>query len=172
MYQDFQQRTRAFSYVFCRFFTPLSVGLGNETDRITGELVSGNYFHALGVGPAVGRVFSPEEDDRVYKGHPVVVLSYAYWVTRFAADPAVVGRKILVNSYPMVIVGVSAAGFSGRRRTSRRTACRRFRQVREQIAGAGARFGGGFDDFGHALPFSEPVNTNQASDYATVVAGS
>jgi predicted permease len=113
MYQDFQQRAQAFSYVFCRYYTPLSVSLGNETERVTGELVSGNYFQALGVGPAIGRVFSPEEDDQVYKGHPVVVLSHQYWVTRFAADPGLVGKKILVNSYPMVIVGVSAAGFSG-----------------------------------------------------------
>ena len=113
MYQDYQQRAQAFSYVFCRYYTPLSVSLGNEAERIMGELVSGNYFQGLGVGPAVGRVFSPEEDDRVYKGHPVVVLSHQYWVSRFGADPGVVGRKILVNSYPMVIVGVSAAGFSG-----------------------------------------------------------
>jgi len=113
MYQDFQQRAPAFSYVFCRYYTPLSLGLGNQTERVTGELVSGNYFQALGVGPALGRVFSPEEDDRVYKGHPVVVLSYPYWVGRFGADAGVIGRKILVNNYPMVIVGVSAAGFSG-----------------------------------------------------------
>ena len=72
------------------------------------ELLSG-----AGHRPAIGRVFSPEEDDRIYKGHPVVVLSHQYWVTRFAADPGVLGRKILVNNYPMVIVGVSAAGFSG-----------------------------------------------------------
>ena len=50
--------------------------------------------------PAIGRVFSPEEDDRVYKGHPSVVLSHEYWVTRFAADPKVIGQKILVNNYP------------------------------------------------------------------------
>jgi predicted permease len=49
----------------------------------------------------------------VYQGHPVVVLSYDYWVRRFSRDPSVVGRKILVNNYPMNIVGVSAAGFSG-----------------------------------------------------------
>lgn len=63
--------------------------------------------------PAVGRVFSPEEDDRVYKGHPSVVLSHQYWVTRFAASPDVVGRKLLVDNYPMTIVGVSAQGFAG-----------------------------------------------------------
>ncbi|MBS1854719.1 MAG: ABC transporter permease [Acidobacteria bacterium] len=113
MYQDFQQRAAAFSYVFCRYLTPVSISLGSRTDRVTGELVSGNYFQALGVGAALGRVFTPEEDDRAYKGHPVVVLSYPYWVARFDADPAVLGRKILVNGYPMVVVGVSAAGFTG-----------------------------------------------------------
>jgi predicted permease len=113
MYQDFQQRAPAFSHVFCRYYTPLSISLGNQTERVTGELVSGNYFQALGIGPALGRVFSPEEDDRVYKGHPVVVLSHQYWLARFGADAGVIGQKILVNNYPMVIVGVSAAGFSG-----------------------------------------------------------
>ena len=113
MYQDFQQRAPAFSYVVCRYYTPLSINMGNETERVTGELISGNYFQALGIRSALGRLFTPEEDDRVYKGHPVVVLSHQYWVTRFGADAGVVGRKILVNNYPMVIVGVSAAGFSG-----------------------------------------------------------
>ena len=113
MYQDFQQRAPAFSHVFCRYYTPLSITLGNQAERVTGELVSGNYFQALGIGAALGRVFSPEQDDRVYKGHPVAVLSYPYWVERFGADAGVIGRKILVNNYPMVIVGVSARGFSG-----------------------------------------------------------
>jgi predicted permease len=67
----------------------------------------------LGVRPAAGRVFNSKEDDQVFKGHPVVVLGYDYWATRFAADPGVVGKKILVNNYPMTIIGVSAAGFSG-----------------------------------------------------------
>src|SRR5450432_213025 len=113
MYQDFQQKAQAFSDVFCQFPTPLSIGFGGQTERVDAELVSGNYFQALGVKPALGRVFSSAEDDRVYKGHPVVVLSHQYWVTRFAADPAVVGRKIQVNNYPMTIVGVSAPGFTG-----------------------------------------------------------
>jgi predicted permease len=113
MYQDYQQKAQAFSYVFCRFYTPLSISFGGQTERVTSELVSGNYFQALGVKPVVGRVFSPQEDDRIYKGHPAVVLSYQYWATRFAANPGVVGQKILVNNYPMIIVGVSAAGFTG-----------------------------------------------------------
>jgi predicted permease len=113
MYQDFQQKAQAFSYVFARFQTALSISFGSQTERADAELVSGNFFHALGVKPAIGRVFSPEEDDRVYKGHPVVVLSYRYWASRFNSDPAVIGSKILVNNYPMTIVGVSAAGFDG-----------------------------------------------------------
>ena len=76
-------------------------------------MVSGNFFSMLGVQPALGRVFNSQEDDQVYQGHPVVVLSYDYWVSRFARDPGVVGKKILVNNYPMTIVGVSAAGFAG-----------------------------------------------------------
>jgi len=113
MYQDFQQKAQAFSDVLCQFSTPLSIGFGGQTERVDAELVSGNYFQALGVKPALGRVFSSAEDDRVYKGHPVVVLSHQYWVTRFAADPKVVGQKIQVNNYPMTIVGVSAPGFTG-----------------------------------------------------------
>jgi predicted permease len=113
MYQDFQRKASAFSYVFCRYDTPLSVSFGGQTERVNGELVSGNYFQALGVQPALGRVFSPDQDDRTYKGHPNVVLSYQYWATRFASNPAVVGQKILVNNYPMTIVGVSAPGFLG-----------------------------------------------------------
>ena len=50
---------------------------------------------------------------RSTRGIPVVVLSYDYWVSRFARDPDVIGKKILVNDYPMTIVGVSAAGFAG-----------------------------------------------------------
>ena len=113
MYQDYQQKASAFSYVFCRYATPLSVSFNGRTERVSGELVSGNYFQAMAVQPALGRVFSPEQDDRVYEGHPSVVLSYQYWTTRFASDPSVVGQKILVNNYPMTVVGVSAAGFLG-----------------------------------------------------------
>jgi predicted permease len=113
MYQDFAKRAEAFSFVFCRYLTPLSVTFEGATERAQAELVSGNYFQALSVGPAIGRVFSPAEDDRNYKGHPVVVLSHNYWMERFHGDRSVLGKKILVNNYPMTIVGVSAPGFVG-----------------------------------------------------------
>ena len=50
-------------------------------------MVSGNFFSMLGVKPAIGRVFNSQEDDRQYQGHPVVVLSYGYWESRFAQRP-------------------------------------------------------------------------------------
>ncbi|MEO8597026.1 MAG: ABC transporter permease [Candidatus Solibacter sp.] len=113
MYQDFQRKAQAFSSVFCRRNIPVSLSFKGQTERVEAELVSGNYFQALGVRPHLGRVFSPEEDDRVYKGHPSVVLGYDYWVSRYAADPGVIGQKLVVNDYPMTIVGVSAQGFHG-----------------------------------------------------------
>ena len=113
VYQDLQQRAEPLAEVICRRLAPASVSIDNQTERVSAELVSGNYFTMLGVKPAIGRVFSSEEDDRVYGGHPVVVLSYDYWVRRFARDPNVIGKKIHVNDYPMNIVGVSAAEFRG-----------------------------------------------------------
>ncbi len=82
-------------------------------ERVEAEMVSGNFFTMLGVGPALGRVFNSQDDDQLYQGHPVVVLSHNYWISRFGKDPAVIGKKILVNNYPMSIVGVSADGFAG-----------------------------------------------------------
>jgi predicted permease len=113
MYQDFQQRAEPFAEVLARRLAAVSLSVDNQTERVEAEMVSGNFFTMLGVKPAIGRVFSSEEDDRQYQGHPNVVLSYGYWESRFAKDPAVLGKKIRVNDYPMTIVGVSQAGFAG-----------------------------------------------------------
>jgi predicted permease len=113
IYQDYQQKAGPFAGVLARRLVAASVSVDNQTERVQAEMVSGNYFSLLGVRPALGRVFSSVEDDQVYNGHPSVVLSYDYWESRFARDPGVLGRKILVNNHPMTIVGVSAAGFVG-----------------------------------------------------------
>ncbi len=113
IYQDYQKRAAPLAEVVCRRLVPASVSIDNRTERLEAELVSGNFFTMLGVRPAAGRVFNSKEDDQVYQGHPVVVLAYDYWVSRFARDPRILGKKILVNDYPMTIVGVSQAGFAG-----------------------------------------------------------
>jgi predicted permease len=113
LYQDLQQKAEPLAEVICRRLFDASISIDNQTERVEAEMVSGNFFTMLGVKAAAGRVFNSEEDDRVYQGHPVVVLSHGYWMSRFVGNPGVIGRKILVNNYPMTIVGVSAEGFAG-----------------------------------------------------------
>jgi predicted permease len=113
LYQDLQQKAEPLAEVSCRRLFEASVAIDNSTERVDGELVSGNYFTMLGVGPAAGRVFNSREDDQVYRGHPVAVISYGYWESRFNKAPDVIGKKIRINDYPMTIVGVSRAGFAG-----------------------------------------------------------
>lgn len=113
IYQEYQKRAEPLAEVLARRLAAASISVDNQNERVEIEMVSGNFFTMLGVPAALGRVFNSQEDDQVYRGHPVVVLAYDYWNTRFARDPAVLGKKILVNNYPMTIVGVSAAGFAG-----------------------------------------------------------
>jgi predicted permease len=112
MYTDLRDRNQVFSGMFCRFAQPLSFSSEGKTERISGELVSGNYFTVLGVGAAAGRVFNAE-DDLYQGGHPLAVLSHDFWQSHFGGDPAVVGRKVLVNGFPLTVVGVSQRGFFG-----------------------------------------------------------
>jgi predicted permease len=74
--------------------------------------VSGNYFAVLGVGAALGRVLT-EADDGSAGAQPVAVLSHRLWTARFGGDPSVLQQTLLVNGYPLTIVGVAAPGFDG-----------------------------------------------------------
>ena len=112
MYQDLRDRNQVFSQMMCRYSTNATVGVDSQTDVVSAELVSGNYFPMLGIGAALGRVFSAADDLRP-GAHPYAVISYAYWQTRFGADPRVIGKTVRVNNYPLTIVGVSQAGFDG-----------------------------------------------------------
>ena len=112
MYEDFRDHNQVFSGMFCRWDTSLSVSDGGKTERVDGELVSGTYFQVLGVGAALGRVLTPD-DDKVPGGHPIAVISYRYWQDRFGGSHDVIGKKLLVNGYPFTVVGVSRAGFDG-----------------------------------------------------------
>src|SRR3982750_3974224 len=67
LYQDLQQRAEPLAEVLCRRLVAASVSIGNQTERVTAEMVSGNYFSMLGVQPALGREFSSKEDDQVFK---------------------------------------------------------------------------------------------------------
>src|SRR5690242_3174037 len=112
MYKDFHDNNQVFSGMFCRFPTATSLGYGNHTERVDAELVSGTYFAVLGVSAAMGRTFTPD-DDRIPGGHPIVVLSYSFWQSRFASDRSIVGRNLIVNGRNMTIIGVAEPGFEG-----------------------------------------------------------
>jgi predicted permease len=112
MYTDFRDHNEVFQGMFCRYSTSMSLNYGGRTELAIGELVSGNYFPVLGVGAALGRVFTAQ-DDLTQGGHPIAVIGYSYWQSRFAGDPNVIGKKISVNGYPLTIVGVSPRGFDG-----------------------------------------------------------
>jgi len=112
MYEDFRTNNQVFSGMFCRFPNYFALTFNGQTERVSGELVSGTYFPVLGVGAAVGRTFTPEEDQKI-NGAPLAMLSYAYWKSRFARDPGIVGKTVIVNGHSMVVIGVAEQGFDG-----------------------------------------------------------
>src|SRR4029077_20591967 len=91
---------------------PVSMTFGAQSELVAAGLGSGTYFEVLGVGTALGRAFTPE-DDRVPNGHPLVMLSYDFWKQRFGGDSQIVGKTMLVNNHQMTIVGVAQSGFDG-----------------------------------------------------------
>jgi predicted permease len=112
--RDLQGQDRFFDGVLCRHPTAvnLAAGAGQTPELVGAEIVSGSYFPVLGVSAALGRLLD-EDDDGQPGAHPVVVLSHAYWLKVFGGAPDVVGRRVLVNNFPMTVVGVASATFRG-----------------------------------------------------------
>jgi predicted permease len=112
-YRDIRdQSTGVFSEIFAYQFGLDGLSVDGKADRIMTNYVSGNYFSALGLKPALGRFILPSEGD-VVGADPVMVLGYSYWQTRFGGDPGIVGRKVAVDGKPVTIVGVAPKGFVG-----------------------------------------------------------
>jgi predicted permease len=109
---DFRSQATVFSEVFA--FNTLLGGLG--TDGKTGQLlysaVSGNYFPALGLQPAAGRLFRSGEGEAP-QSDLSIVLGYSFWQKRFGSDPGVVGKQVRIDGEPARIVGVAPEGFHG-----------------------------------------------------------
>ncbi|MDE3153879.1 MAG: ABC transporter permease [Acidobacteriota bacterium] len=111
-YVDFRDRAHAFSALVASELTPFALGTGEVAVRLFGEVVSGNYFQTLGVKPALGRGFRPDEDGAP-GAHPVAVISHAVWQRQFGGDPAIVGRAIQLNGHLFTVVGVAPRGYTG-----------------------------------------------------------
>ncbi len=112
MYVDLRDRNDVFTGLVARCATSATLTARGQAERVGVEMVSGNTFEVLGVGPHLGRALSAA-DDRTPGGHPVVMLSHDYWQRRFAASPAALNQVVTINSTPMTIVGVAPAGFAG-----------------------------------------------------------
>ena len=112
MYKDLRDRNSVFSGVLARGGVQMNVTYGDQTERVNGELVSGNFFDVLGVRPWAGRMFT-QEDDQTPGAHPVAVLSYRFWESRFNKDPNLIGKTILVNETPVTVLGVTPPNFFG-----------------------------------------------------------
>ena len=111
-YLTLRDHTQAFVELFGT--TVAAVGLGRDRDSrsLWSELVTGNYFQALGVGAQVGRTLLPS-DETASGGHPVAVISDGLWRRDFAADPDIAGTTIEINNQPLTIVGVADPAFHG-----------------------------------------------------------
>ena len=112
VYRELRDHSTTLEGIVARFGSRTSVGWRGRTEYMDVEFTSGNYFELLGVAPAAGRFFTDRED-RDPGAHPVAVLSHAAWRLRFGGDPSVIGKTILVNRIPVVIIGISGKSFSG-----------------------------------------------------------
>jgi predicted permease len=110
--RDLQQQKDFFDGVFCRAATTINLSTSGEPRLTAAELVSGTYFSVLGVSPALGRLLTID-DDQIPGSSPVVVLSHDFWKNQFGSAQDIVGRKVLVNQYPMTVVGVAPPAFHG-----------------------------------------------------------
>jgi predicted permease len=112
MCRELDRQERFFDGALCRAAVRVNFAAGGEPKPAAAEIVSGTYFPVLGVTATLGRVLTTA-DDGALGASPVVVLSHDFWRAQLGSDPAVVGRKVLVNQHPMTVVGVAAAAFRG-----------------------------------------------------------
>jgi predicted permease len=89
-----------------------SLNSNDQTDLVTGAIVTGNFFDVLGVRAQLGRVITTE-DDKTPGAHPVAVISQGLWQGRFAGDPNIIGRQLLLNGNTFTVIGVLPKGFDG-----------------------------------------------------------
>jgi len=111
-YRDLRERLTSFREILLFKMVPLTIGAPPNTVRAYGQLVSGNYFSALGLEPSLGRFPTPDEVSTP-GGQPVVVVSDGFWKTRLGGGPDVVGRRIVINGQELTVIGVAPPKFQG-----------------------------------------------------------
>ncbi len=111
MYRDLRDRNQVFSGMLAALKTEAGLSWQNRAEDDAVEVVSGNYFQVLGLKPAVGRLFTGQ-DETAKNANAVAVVSYGYWKATFGGRHDVIGQTLLVNGQPFTIVGVAPENFS------------------------------------------------------------
>ncbi len=109
-YRDLREQNRTFTGILAYHNDWIALTGGAQPERVYIANVSANYFDVLGIKPVLGRFFLPEEESSAV---PNVVLGYSLWKTRYAKDPAIVGKSIEVARHPVTVIGVAPEGFVG-----------------------------------------------------------
>ncbi|MBZ5592886.1 MAG: ABC transporter permease [Acidobacteriia bacterium] len=112
-YRSYRDQLQSISGLAVHREDVFSLGDADNVQPVWGELVSGNYFAVLGVKPALGRVFTTEENGDKQGAYPVAVISHRLWRSRFHADPHAVGKTLRVNRHELMVVGVAPPEFRG-----------------------------------------------------------
>jgi len=108
-FRDWRAQSRSFEHLAAFIHTTFSITGGDRPERVAGELVSPDLLPLLGVAPALGRGFTPDDERQV--PYTCVILSYGLWQRRFGADPQVIGQTLESNGRKLTIVGVMPKGF-------------------------------------------------------------
>ncbi|MPZ20331.1 MAG: hypothetical protein GEV06_20805, partial [Luteitalea sp.] len=111
VYLALREHSTAFDHLAAYATMPLTLRDDDGMDRVMGELVSGNYFATLGITAARGRRLIADDDRPSVAGR--VVISDRLWKRRFARDPSIIGRTILLNGLQCTVVGVTPPAFFG-----------------------------------------------------------
>lgn len=112
LYVAFRDRNTVFTGLTGQRLERASLVEKDRSEMVGVGLVGGTFFQVLGVRPYLGRLLTAD-DDRNRNGHPVAVLQYNFWQTRFAGNPAMVGSTIRLNGSPFTVIGIAAPDFEG-----------------------------------------------------------
>lgn len=110
-FEEIRDRSQSFSGVFAFDTTRFLVSVDGQTDFVWGQCVSANFYSVLGVNPILGRAFAMQDDQAGQQ--PVVIISFDYWKRKFALNPDVLGKNIILKKIPFRIVGVAPRAFRG-----------------------------------------------------------
>ena len=111
-YRDLREQNHTFAGILAYHHDWITLTGGAQPERVFIANVTANYFDVLGIKPVLGRFFLAEEETRP-DAVPNVILSYSLWKTRYAADPAIVGKSIEIARHPVTVIGVAPEGFVG-----------------------------------------------------------